>query len=212
MKKIIFLMLFFLGFFFQITSAQIKATTENGDEVILNSNGTWNYANAENVEYEAIKDNPAKFSKPKNASFLLKSSKIKMGVYLDSKKWSYKMAENNASAEYEFQLKGEDLYGMLICEKIEIPLDVLRGVALANARKVSSDIKITKQEYRKVNNMKMLMLQMNGTLQGIEFCYNSYYYSNKNGTVQFITYTSQNLAGTYTTEIEELLNGLVETK
>ncbi len=205
-------MLFFWGFFFQIITAQIKATTENGDEVILNSNGTWNYANAENVEYEAIKDNPARFSKPRNASFLLKSSKIKMGVYLDSKKWSYEKAENNASAEYEFQLKGEDLYGMLICEKIEIPLDVLRGIALGNAKKVSSDIKIIKQEYRKVNNMKMLMLQMNGTLQGIEFSYNGYYYSNKNGTVQFITYTSQKLVESYNTEIEELLNGLVETK
>jgi hypothetical protein len=53
---------------------------------------------------------------------------------------------------------------------------------------------------------------MDGTMKGIKFTYFGYYYSNAEGTVQFITYTSQNLLDKYKESIEELLNGLVEIK
>jgi len=46
-------------------------------------------------------------------------------------------------------------------------------------------------------------------MQGIKLAYYSYYYSNPNGTVQYVTYTSQSLMGTYEQEIEGLLNGFV---
>jgi hypothetical protein len=56
------------------------------------------------------------------------------------------------------------------------------------------------------------MLQMTGTIQGIKFTYFGYYYSNANGTIQFLTYTSDNLFSSYQKDIEEFLNGLVEIK
>lgn len=51
------------------------------------------------------------------------------------------------------------------------------------------------------------MLQMDGTIQGIKITYMGYYFSNDSGTVQFITYTSQNLFAAFLPEIEILLNG-----
>ena len=69
---------------------------------------------------------------------------------------------------------------------------------------------ITKEEYRIVNGAKVLLLQMNGTMQGIKFSYYGYYFSNSNGTVQFVTYTSTNLITSYLPKIELLLNGIVE--
>ncbi|MCC7520261.1 MAG: hypothetical protein IT220_01380, partial [Flavobacteriaceae bacterium] len=105
---------------------------------------------------------------------------------------------------------GEDLYGMIISEKVEIPLETLRSIAIENGKSVAPDLKIMKEEYRTVNGLKLLLLQMNGTMQGIKFSYYGYYYSNTNGTVQFITYTSQNLLNSYIPEIEKLLNGIVE--
>jgi len=53
---------------------------------------------------------------------------------------------------------------------------------------------------------------MNGTMQGIKVSYYGYYFSNNNGTLQFLTYTSQNLLSDYIDEIEDLLNGFIETK
>ena len=194
----------------QMLSAQINAVTETGDAVLLYDDGSWQYLNAEEVEVTEIPLNPQKFKKPKDSDFLLKSKKADTGLWLNPKKWSFTKAGANTEAEYEFQLKDEDLFGMMIVEKIEIPLINLKDIALMNARAVAPDIKVVKEEYRDVNGMKVLFMQLNGTLQGIKFSYFGYYYSTENLTVQLVTYTSQNLLEEYRETCEKFVNGLVE--
>jgi hypothetical protein len=190
--------------------AQINAITETGDEVILYNDGTWSYLNDSVRESKEIEFNDKKFTKNKNSTFLIKSKQLNVGIWIDSKKWKFGKAIDNEDAEYEFERKGEDLYGMLISEKMEIPLETLGEIALENARDVSPDTRKIKEEYRIVNGIKVLMMQMSGTILGMRITYYSYYYSNENGTIQFITYTSQSLIDDYLNDIEELLNGLVE--
>lgn len=210
MKKKLLLLVILLSV--NLIQAQQKAVTENGEEVILYNDGTWEYKDSEASEQldEIIPTNPKKFVKDKNSTFLLKSKKLNVGFYLNPKKWSFKKGSNNSDAEYELELKGEDLYGMIISEKVSIPLETLKIIALENGRNAAPDLKIVKEEYRYVNGIKVLLLQMKGTLKGIKFTYFGYYYSNSNGTVQFITFTSTNLMDTYITEVEKLLNGIVE--
>lgn len=190
--------------------AQQKAVTENGEEVILYDNHTWELLNAEDIEAIEIPINPKKFTKGEKSTFLLKSQKINLGVWLEPKKWTFSKATENPEAEYEFKLKEGDLYGMFIAEKFEIPLETLRGIAVENGKSVAPDLKIVHEEYRKVNGNNVLLIQMEGTMQGIKFAYYGYYYSNASGTLQFITYTGQSLMKEYKKASEELLNGLVE--
>jgi hypothetical protein len=193
-------------------NAQKKAITETGEEVILFDDGTWEYENGEAQVETTIPTNSKVFEKNKTSSFLLKSKKLNVGVWLNPKKWSFQKATDNPVAEYQFQLRNSDLYGMIITEQVEVPLETLRAIAVENGKAAAPDLKIVKEEYRTVNGIKVLLLQMNGTTQGIKFSYYGYYYSNENGSVQFITYTSQKLIQTYFDECETLLNGLVETK
>jgi len=212
MKATIFLVFaFFITF---LCSAQISAITETGDEVLLNDDGTWSYVNksADDAEVVEIKTNPQPFEKNESATFSLKSKKHNMGFWVDPKKWTFEKGVSNPDAEYEFTLKGEDLYGMVISEKMEIPLTTLRELALENGKIAAPDLKIVKEEYRIVNGLNVLLLQLDGTMQGIKFSYYGYYYSNPSGTVQFITYTSQSLLDHYKKDAESLLNGLVEIK
>lgn len=197
-------------FIFNLAQAQQKAVTETGDEVILFENGTWKYQNEYDLLEKEILTNSTIFEKDKQSTFLLKSSKLNIGVYLNPKTWSFKKAADNAEAEYELQLKDGDLYAMVITEKVEIPLETLKSIALENGRTVAPDLKVVKEEYRVVNGLKVLLLQLNGTMQGIKFSYYGYYFSSANGTVQFVTYTSQNLLDSYRPESEKLLNGFVE--
>jgi hypothetical protein len=192
------------------TFAQQKAITERGEEVILFNDGTWKYENEELLPEKEISTNPIKFTKHKESTFLLKSKKFNVGFYLNPKIWSFSKASDNPSAEYEFQLKEGDLYGMVITEKVEIPLETLKSIAFENAKALAPDLHILKEEYRVVNGLKVLLLQMNGTLQGIKFSYYGYYYSSPEGTVQYVTYTAQNLLESYIPEIEKLLNGLIK--
>ena len=196
----------------QITNAQISAVTETGDPVILYEDGTWVYLNAEQIENVPIPINEKKFFKGDNSTFLVKSKKLNIGIWIDPKKWSFTRGTENDAFEYQFQKKGDDLYAMLISEKMQIPIETLKRVAVENAMGVAPDIKIVKQEYRTVNGIQVLMLRMEGTIQGMEVTYFGYYYSNSNGTIQLISYTGQNLFSGFKDDIVDFLNGLVEIK
>jgi len=208
MKKITLLLFGLLAV--SLIQAQQKAVTETGDEVILYDDGTWKYQNENQLAEKEIPTNPIKFEKDEKSTFLLKSNRLNIGFWLNPKMWSFKKGIDNPDAEYELQLKEGDLYGMVISEKLEIPLETLKVIAFENGKAAAPDLNIVKEEYRIVNGIKVLLLQMNGTMQGIKFSYYGYYFSNTNGTVQFITYTSQNLLESYKPKIENLLNGIVE--
>lgn len=207
MKKSTLLVLCLLTF--AMSLAQKKAVTENGEEVILYDDGTWDYLNSQDYLVTQIPINPKAFEKGENSTFLLKSNRLNVGFWLDPKAWSFRKSTENPDAEYEFNMKEEDLYGMVLTEKFEIPLQSLKLIAVENAKEVAPDLKIVKEEYRNVNGLKVLLLHMNGTMQGIKVSYYGYYYSNETGTVQFITYTSQNLMNTLIEEGDKLLNGIV---
>jgi hypothetical protein len=60
----------------------------------------------------------------------MKSNKLNVGFWLNPKIWSFKKATDNTEAEYEFQLRNGDLYGLVISEKVEIPLETLKSISL----------------------------------------------------------------------------------
>ena len=210
-KKRLVISLLFVSLSIMCT-AQIKAVTEHGDEVILRTDGTWPYADSKAEKATKIDTSHISFIKNEKASFLVKSNKLSCGVYIDPKKWSFSKNKTDDASEIGFTLKEKDGYGMLITEKIEIPFETLKAAALSNAKDVAPDVSIVKEEYRKVNDRFVLMLQMAGTLSGIRFMYFGYYYSSPNGTVQLITYTSSNLFKDYADDLEEFLNGFVITQ
>ena len=207
MKKTVFTCVVFLVPF--ICFAEQRAVTDKGEEVILYDDGRWEYVGRDGDDGGAIKVNDREFTKPENATFLLKSKRNNIGLWLDSKKWRFKDAQSNKDAEYELSLKGQDLYGMILTEKIETPLESLVNIAFQNAEAVAPDVQIINREYRIVNGNKVIQMQMNGTMEGIKFVYYGYYISNKEGSTQILTYTSQGLFDQFHDEMEELLNGLV---
>ena len=194
----------------QLTNAQINAITETGDEVILFNDGTWKYLNDSIMENSVIPTNDKEFLKDKHSTFLVKSKKLNIGIWINPKSWSFSKGTDNDAYEFQFQKNGDDLYGMLISEKTQIPIETLKRIAIKNAKDVAPDIKVIKEEYRTVNGVKVYMMQMSGTIQGIRFTYYGYYYSNSNGTIQLLTYTGENLFDDYLNDIEIFLNGLVE--
>ena len=209
MKKTnLLLILIFISFTVQ---SQISAITETGDEVVLYNDGSWIYTDQFLNEVTEIKTNPYKFTKDRKSTFLLKSKVFNLGIYINPKDWTFeKGGELNGETEYEFTYKYGDIYAMILTEEIEVPLENLGDIALENAKSVSKDIHIVKKEFRNVNEEKVLFIQMDGTVSGMKISYYSYYFSNENGTVQFITYSTQKLMKKYKGECEKLLNGIVQ--
>ena len=204
MKKYLVLIICLLSI---TANAGQRAVTDEGNIVILNSNGTWQYESPGIIKQLEIKTNNAIFKKGSKSTFRLKSKKNKSSFWINPKKWSFKKAEDVNQAEYDFQLPGTDLYGMAITEKIEIDLDNLCKIALENAKGAAPDSKIVIQEYRIVNGNKVMYMEIEGTMQGIKFKYLGYYYSDSFGSTQYITYTGSNLVDLYKQDIKKFLNG-----
>jgi hypothetical protein len=206
--------LILIGLFLIIAAsskAQINALTENGKQVTLYSNGTWKYSSDSTANNsDSIKVNPVKFSKSASATFLVKSNTVDIGVYINPAKWTFNPhKENEVVPEYRFSLKTGTGQAMVATEKTPINLENMRNIALINAQKAALDAKITRQEYRMVNNKKVLYLEMSGTIQGIKIRYMGYYFSDEHGTTQLLTFTSTALYPQAKQELETFLNGLV---
>ncbi|MEP6645574.1 MAG: hypothetical protein ABJC12_00675 [Saprospiraceae bacterium] len=190
--------------------SQVSAVTETGDQVVLYDNGTWVYLHKDSINVADIHTSSQKYNKDEASSFLLKSTRINIGTYLDPKKWTFKKAAETEAAEYEINNTESGLYGMMITEKLNLPLESLANIALDNARDAAPDVKVVQKEYRYVNGLKVLMMRMTGTIQDIKFSYYGYYYSINGGATQFLVYSSEDIVDKNIALIEDLLNGLVE--
>ena len=205
MKKLFVTILLLLA---AISYAGQKAITDKGEEVILNSDGTWEYSDSARKAANIIKTNKTEFKRPADSSFLLKSTTNNSAYWINTDKWFFEKGKSNPEAEYQFRLKGEDLYGMAITERAEIPLESLANIALINAKEKIPDIKIVEQEFRIVNGKKLIHMVLNGTYNGIKVIYSGYYYSDASGVTQLIAYTTTNLVDKYKPEMYDFLNGL----
>jgi len=189
--------------------ASQNAITDTGEEVILNSDGTWIYSDIAKKPANIIEINKNKFYKPSYSSFLLKSIKNNSAFWMNTDKWSFKKIKDNTSeGEYEFKLKDADLYGLAITEEIAIPLESLADIVFENVLSVAPDSKIIKKEYRVVNGKKVIYMEYIGTIQDVKFIYVGHYYSDASGSTQLVTYTGANLLDKYKSEINDFINGL----
>ena len=187
--------------------ASQRAVTDEGDIVILNDDGTWVFESPDTVESAEIPISEKEFTKTADSIFRLKSTKTNSEIWLDTKKWLFEKGTTDEAAEYTFRLRGGDLYGQLISEQVELDIVALTDVALENARSVAPGMKRTKREYRVVNGTKVLFMEMQGVLQGTNFTFRGYYFSNSTGSTQFLTYTGTNLVEKYDQEIQSFVNG-----
>ncbi len=128
--------------------------------------------------------------------------------WLNTGKWVFRKNEKDPAVEYLFQHKEKDLYAMAITEAIKIEVESLADIALSNARDAAPDAKVIRKEYRTVNGKKVIYMEMEGTIQSIQFTYAGYYFSDNSGSTQLVSYTSSNLIDKYKPEIYDFLNGL----
>lgn len=186
-----------------------KAIAGAGDEVMLHDNDAGIYVNPAKKVATALATNPMPFTKGAGASFEVKSKINKASVWIDPKLWKFSKSENNEVVEYVFWLKDADLYGFMINEAIEIPIESLTRVILENARKVAPDARFVEQEYRSLNGSKVIYARIDATEHGTNLSFLSYYFANASGFTQLLLGTRSNFVDKHKAVIENFLNGLV---
>ena len=192
--------------------AQQRALTEDGKEVVLFDNGTWKFVNESDAKaLETTITNNNLFEKSRNASFLMKSKKLDVGVYFDPKKW--KLATQNISphVEYFFTDRGntEGLFGFMMTEKVQIAtLKNLKELIIENVNRNVDFFRLKESEYRTVNGMKVLYIRYAANTKGMDFEYAGYYYINSDGYAGVVGFSSQKMFESNFDAIQELINGI----
>lgn len=199
------------AFLFSLGAAafpQEKATTASGRTVILNSDGTWKYQDSPEPEKGAAQ--PTKeHLRLAAASAKLELTRNKCTLYFDAKKWKRTKDENG---KYSFEHINGDGYGLVIAERVQMSAEALRGIALKNALEAAPDAKIVFEEKRRVNGRDVNCLQIKCTIESIPFRYYGYYYVGKEGTIQVLTYTAENLFIEYEKDFQDFLDGFTIDK
>jgi Putative bacterial sensory transduction regulator len=153
-----------------------------------------------------ISDQPAPAARKADGEGLLRLGVEDLRVRFDPRKWT--STEAGDTGRFSLKHKAGDGYGLVIVERVPIPLDSFPAIALENAKKADPNAKITLQEKRKVNGLDVWFLKMEAVVKGIPLSYRGYYYGGEKGAVQLLTFTSSGLLGEYESDFLALLNGL----
>ncbi|HET8633810.1 MAG TPA: hypothetical protein VFL88_06655 [Gemmatimonadales bacterium] len=181
-------------------AAQIPATTADGRAVMLYDNGTWKYA--------AVADSaPARRSVASTSKIDILQGKA--ALYYDPSKW-VETASDEPGRTMLTHVNGDGM-AMIVAERLSMPLQTLRKIALDNARKASPDVRVISERQLTVGGRAMLEMEFSGTMDGIPFTYLGRYYTGKAGSIQMLTFTGSNLFPEYEPDFREILSGFEVT-
>ncbi len=202
-----------------------NAITDDGQGVILYSNGTWAFklepTKLHVKKTIALKKNitvikttkPKKIKKVKivkTKTFLKGKNNIYKIIYND-KLWK-KTSSSNEDAEIQLEHKSGSGYAMVIFDRTPISLDSLKKQVLTNMSAVVSKVEIISEKKIRLNGHQIMVLKINSIIEETPFSYFNYYASGNWGTIQFVTYTATALMTDYETDFSDLLNGLTINK
>ncbi len=172
-----------------------------GCDKVSNSNSV---AVASSEKTAPVEQTPTKQKAVSTTKYDIKNVKTS-SLSFDSTKWKQQEPEKDGRVEF-VHTTGEG-YASIISERPQMTLKMLREAALENAKKVSPDARIVSEEKRTINGREVMRLEMKATIQEIPFAYIGYYFTGKEGTVQVLTFTTENLLSDYRADFEEFLNG-----
>jgi len=196
MRRIGFALVFFAATWQASTALgqEVRAITEDGKQVVLRSDGTWSYAKP--LKQDEIKPQLAYVGK--RGVFILE---------LVPGQWRRGQVDPSSDAEVVYAHADGDVYGQVIAERIEIPIQSLKKIVLTNMEQVAADAKLIQDEKRTVNGKEVHCITVDATVEGIPLTYHCYLLSSKEGTFQVMTWTGRNLFGEVKPAMEAFLNG-----
>lgn len=196
--------------------SQTKALTEDGKDVLLLDNGTWRYVNiTDSLALQTIKTNPTLFAKSKASTFQIKSKKLDIGLYLNTKIWRISTQTKSPFTEYVFNdVHDENAVGaFMMTEKVQIPtLKNLKDIILTGVQNKVDYFRLKESEYRTVNGLNVIYIRYIANIKGLDFEYAGYYYIDNYGYCGVVGFSTQQNFESNFPVILDLLNGLSPAK
>lgn len=203
------------------TYSQTRAVTELGDTIYVYDNGTWSYDLLEEApevnEFSFLDESipldtiSKSFTYSQTAKKQVENGFGMFKIKYDDTKWRrVPPASLNDEAEFGFEAKDSDIWCIVISEETPIKPDLLFSIARQSIKeKMGTTPEVIKSELRTVNGHQVVRGAMKANISGIDFIFDTYYYSNDKGSVQFTTWTGETVWKREQENILEFLNGFI---
>ncbi|MXZ75090.1 MAG: YbjN domain-containing protein [Gemmatimonadetes bacterium] len=117
-------------------------------------------------------------------------------------------AEANVDIDMVYQHSSSEVFVAVAANRMQIPIETLPDLALDDIRSVFPDAEMTNRGFRTVNGLESVYWEHTLTTSGVKFSYVSHAYSNSNGTLRIIGWTTPNLIEVHRSTIESFVAGL----
>jgi hypothetical protein len=162
---------------------------------------------APSAPHPAVPGGVVEYRRPASATDALETP-AGYRVWVDRARWKAQQSTRSDGLFLLTHMRGE-AWVVVATDVTPAPMAALKQLALEHARKVATDVRLTREEWRWVNGLEVLCLQFDATVQGIPLTYFGYYHSHEKGTIQLLAYARQQRFGEFQGELAGLLNGLV---
>jgi hypothetical protein len=180
----------------KLIASQITCKTPDGREVILKSNGKWEYA-----DKKKSKANPIDKG-------IVKSQRVPLGVKFDSQVWEQRKLKLADDAEFSFSMKNGRAFAVMLNEENGMDPARLKELILEKLKTEFKDFRLIKEEDRFANGIPVNYLEVEGSINGIPTRIMYYFFFGKEETVQLMTFAPSKHLPAIKPELEKFLNGL----
>jgi len=127
-------------------------------------------------------------------------------LWVDETKW--KQAKSDTAGVLNFAHVNGEAWATVITERIGIPTNVLRDIALENMKHGDPNARITFDEKRIVNGRQVLAVEMSASIEGVPLKTLGYYHGGLSGNIQVLGLIPETVFTDNIGELTEFLNGL----
>lgn len=145
-------------------------------------------------------------ARPREATAHVATRRGNFRFWYDPSKWRPMPA--NVDGRFQLQLIGTEAYIAVIPEGTPIPIAQLKTLALENAKKSGTDVRIVSEDTRSINGRDVLSLQINVAINGAQIVFAGYYYGDPRGSIQVVGYVSERDYSRLGSELHSGLDGL----
>ena len=107
----------------------------------------------------------------------------------------------------QFTHKSGEVFFKVIPERLQIGIERLVALGLANAQKADPGAKVTRRGSRRVNKLDTMFQEIEVTVDQMPLTFYGHYYSDTAGSIQLVGWTGRSLLAEHRSTIEQFVSG-----
>lgn len=121
--------------------------------------------------------------------------------------WRADPSVKTEAGAFQYVHSSGEVFMKVVSERIQIGLEKLAEIGVANVLKVDAAAKTTRRGPRRVNGLDMVFREVEATIDDVPLTFYIHYYSDTAGSIQLVGWTGRSLIGEHRSLIDQFVSG-----